>query len=142
VEAPLAIRGTVGPLKIDTTLGDGQPLSKTFRIRVAGAPPIHLVARTVPPRASLHGARDPRGMLARAEDGFLRAARARQYDTFLANPGPPNGSSTAEYVYVTAARAAPAIAHHGGGTSAWATALIAAAAVLAAGGAVVAWAHA
>jgi hypothetical protein len=104
---------------------------------------VRVLARTVPPRRALAAARSglgPRRLLDAAQDAFLTEARARQYDTFLANPGPPGGTSTATYVFVTAEAPAPQDARTGG-LGALGVVLVAVGALLAVGAGVVAWAH-
>jgi hypothetical protein len=169
IEAPLAIRGEIEfpagrfagpPARFALRLGDGGPLSRTFRLRGRAvdlaAPRVRVVAETVSPRRSIAppsgrprwreaartGVRlDPRRLLDVAEDGYLREARARQYDAFLANPGPPGGESSARYVFVTAPAVKRAAPRDAGGLGTLGVILVVAAAVLAAGVAVVAWAH-
>jgi uncharacterized protein involved in exopolysaccharide biosynthesis len=95
-----------------------------------------LPARTLRPPAGL----DPRATLALAEDGFLRAARAQQYQTFLANPGPPGAADSASYVFASAADPSPPPAPVSSSDT-LAVALAVLGGVLLAGAAVVAWAH-
>jgi hypothetical protein len=142
-------------------LGDGSPLTQTVRISArvkdAAAPHIRVTARPVSPvgtlappagrpswRAALRAgdALAPRRLLDLAEDAHLREARARQYDAFLANPGPPGGANAARYVFVTAASASrPGGDGGSGGMGTLGVVLVAAGAVLAAGAAVIGWAH-
>lgn len=140
-------------------LGDGAPMIQTVRVSAqvkdVTAPHMSLTARPVSPRRMLvpPGGRpswraalrkgdrlDPRALLDVAEDAHLREARARQYDAFLANPGPPGSASAARYVFVTAA-SAPRPAGSGGGLGTLGVVLLVAAGVLAVGAAVIVWAH-
>jgi hypothetical protein len=145
-----------------TVLGDGRPLRRqvvrfTGRVIDASAPRIRLVARPFEPRRTvrppagstwaeavrLDRRLDSRRLLTIAENAYLRAARARQFDTFLANPGPPGvGVNTAVYVYATAPRVVvPPPPRRSGELGLLGIALIVAGGVAAAGGLAVTWAH-
>ncbi|WP_028060576.1 hypothetical protein [Candidatus Solirubrobacter pratensis] len=169
VEAPLDVRGEImfqgghvaglhgGRMRFSARLGDGGPLTRTIRFSGpatgVAAPRVRIVARPVEPMRSLvpprgatwadaarRGPRlDSRRLLTIAEDAHLRAARAHQYDTFLANPGPPRESDGAEYVYVTAP--APAAMSMPGRRRGQGLVLMLALVVIVAGGGLVAWAH-
>jgi hypothetical protein len=109
VSAPLALRGsvafpagtvrTVEPTRFTRQLGGG-----ALRVTVRGvalrsaAPRLRIVARpvvraTIPPQSAR--------TLEAAVLGYLRYARTRQYQAFLANPD-PRGPSATTYVYDTA----------------------------------------
>ncbi len=141
-------------------LGDGAPLTQTVhvsaQVKDAATPHLRVEARPVAPRRTLvppagrpswraawrAGVRlDPHGLLDVAEDAHLREARARQYDAFLANPGPPGSQSAARYVFVSASTARPDGGDGSGGLGALGVVLAVAGAVLAVGAAVIAWAH-
>ena len=82
-------------------------------------------------------------MLTIAEDAFLRAARAAQYDTFLANPGAGRRHEPRRLRlrHRRAAAAAPAAPGSGGGLGALGLALALAGGLVVAGGLAVGWAH-
>ncbi len=146
VEARLSVRGSISVgsrgVDFDVVLGDGAPLTRTISVAGSGRPRVQLEVETEPPRSGLSGAGGPRSLFERADDAFLRAARAHQYDLFLVNPGLAGGTSTAVYRYVLAPAAAPAAAPSGGGgIGALGLVLIVLGCVLAAGAALVAWAH-
>jgi hypothetical protein len=171
IEAPLAVQGEIavpgrlsgavvrgatlhgGTLRFALRLGDDRPLVRTIELtaRATGvaAPRLRIVARTVPPRLVPPGggrwgeARiGARRLLDLAEDGFLRAARAHQYDAYLANPGPPGGRNAAEYLFVSAPDPRPGGAPAGpDGRGVLGVLLIALGALAAAVAALAVWAH-
>jgi hypothetical protein len=107
VEAPLHVTGTIGGRHVNTTLGDGRPLSLVvlqgngkIDLRIAVVPPTRLL--TPPNGAAAWAASRASGrtLLARANAVLLRLARARQFDSFLADPDPRGGAQTT-YVYRT-----------------------------------------
>jgi hypothetical protein len=110
VSAPLALQGSVGfpagtvsaltPSRFTHRLDRGT-LRLTVRgvARRAAVPRLRIVARplvaaALPPQSAR--------TLRAAVVGYLRYARARQYETYIANPD-PRGPSRATYVYDTAA---------------------------------------
>jgi hypothetical protein len=110
VSAPLSLQGSIGfpagavsavrPRRFTTRLERGT-LRLTVRgiARRAAVPRLRIVARplvaaALPPRS----ARTLRATVL----GYLRYARTRQYETYIANPD-PIGPSRATYVYDTAA---------------------------------------
>ena len=132
VRAPLRVSGTVGARRISRVL--------TGRLTVPAVGAVRLTVRPVrpafPPAEALSG----RELLARVTSTLLTLARARQYQSFLANPDPAGANATT-YRFVTARRPRPAAAAEplssGGG---WIrTIAIAAGAVVAVGAAGVAW---
>ncbi len=147
VEAPLRVEGElVAPgrrIRFSEVLGGGRPLVRSFIVRTSIAPRVRLTVRAfVPPDLlrlppGIDGAR----ALERAVLTLARAARAAQYDEFLANPD-PRGTSEAVYVFQTAAAAAPVSrSTGGGGLGALAGALLAVCGVAAVAGLAVLWAR-
>jgi hypothetical protein len=149
VSAPLALRGSVAfpagtvraltPMRFSRRLAGG-----ALRVTVRGvalrsaAPRLRLVARpvvraTIPPRSAR--------TLQAAVLGYLRYARTRQYQSFLANPD-PRGPSATTYVYetVTAERTAPP-EPQAAGDSELPTAIVLGGLTLLGLGLVVLWAH-
>jgi hypothetical protein len=120
VSAPLALHGTVSfrtgsvrevtPTRFSGVVGGARPA--TLRVTVSGealratSPRIRVVAEPLPAAAI-----PPRSVptLDDAILGYLRYARTRQYQTFLANPDPAGPSSTT-YVFETAAAERPGAA--------------------------------
>jgi hypothetical protein len=149
IRAPLALSGAVrfpagsvralAPARFRRRL-EGGALRLTVRgvaLRAA-VPRLKLVARplvraALPPRS----ARTFEAVLL----GYLRYARARQYQAFLANPD-PRGPSVTEYVYETSAAVRrPVEQPPPGDDSALPTALVAVGLTLLGLGLVVVWAH-
>jgi hypothetical protein len=150
VSAPLALQGSLGfpagavravrPSRFTARLDRG-----TLRLRVRGVarraavPKLRIVATPVvaaalPPRSAR--------TLGATVLGYLRYARTRQYQTYIANPD-PGGPSRATYVYDTAPAkrtAPPADAEHSD-DSALLAALVVGGLALLGLGLVVLWAH-
>ncbi|HET8872511.1 MAG TPA: hypothetical protein VFM83_02385 [Gaiellaceae bacterium] len=150
VSAPLALQGSVrfpaGTVSALTPSSFTRRLDRgTLRVTVRGVaqraavPRVRIVARplvaaALPPRS----ARTLRATVL----GYLRYARARQYETYLANPD-PQGPSRATYVYDTAAAtrtAAPLEPEHSDDSALPAAILVGGLTVLGLG-LVVLWAH-
>jgi hypothetical protein len=150
VSVPLALQGFVrfpaGTVSALTPSSFTRPLDRgtirvTFRgvARRAATPRVRIVARplvaaALPPRSTR--------TLQATVLGYLRYARTRQYQTYIANPD-PGGPSRATYVYDTAAAkrtAPPADAEHSD-DSALPAALVVGGLALLGLGLVVLWAH-
>ena len=151
IEAPLRVRGTVGGRRVDTVLGDGRPLRLTVP---RGNGKVDLAVDPVPPTGLLtppDGARswaaagtDGRRLLERAQAVLLRIARTRQYDAYLAAPGPRGTAQTTYEFRSGIPRAAPPAAQAeppGEDDGLRNGLLVAAVALVAAGGAVAVWAR-
>jgi hypothetical protein len=154
VEAPLAVSGEVSfgatTRRFSVLLGDGRPLTQVVQLSGAGAARVRLHVMAVAPRSTVvppggathWTAANAAGRFVLAQLVYLRAARAHQYQAFIANPGPLGSASSADYTYVSAAPARPApAAGHGGGLGTLGLVLVLLGCVLAACAAVVAWAH-
>jgi hypothetical protein len=154
-------RGGLTAVRFARDLGDGDPLSVTIRVTGVGdgiaTPRLRLTAKPVPPLATLRppGAQTWSALARRRRlDGarlfdlvtttLLAAARAHQYDTFVANPGTPSKESGV-YVFRTASsgtrRISEAPVSSGDAWGVLAIVAVGAAAGLAAGALLVAWAH-
>jgi hypothetical protein len=119
-------RGTIG-----VTVRGVARRAATPRVRIVARP---LVAAALPPRSAR--------TLQAAVLGYLRYARARQYQTYIANPD-PQGPSRATYVYDTAAAkrvAAPPEPEHSDDSALSGVILVGGLTVLGLG-LVVLWAH-
>jgi hypothetical protein len=154
--APLEVSGSVGGVEFAHRLGDGSPNSFVVHLPHAATAKLHLVATPVAPsqlltppggaatwREAVRAGRvAPADLLPLVSRVRETIARALQYGEFLANPD-PFGTSSASYVYETAAapppRAAPAPSRPGGGG--WQTLAVAAACILGAGGLLALWAR-
>jgi hypothetical protein len=133
VVAPLALRGSIGGVRVETTL------TGRLVVHAPASAKLHLVVTPVRPARA---AAPEGGLLEAVSRARATVARVLQYGQFLANPD-PNGSSHASYVYASASGRPPRVvpqppADDGG---AWATVAIAAACVLGAGALAVLWAH-
>ena len=141
ISAPLRVTGRVGGTDVSLVLGGfGRPTTHTIPVR--GRPDVQVMARLVIPAALETPLRRPTwGQAVRIS---LTLARARQYQTFVANPD-PYGPATARYVYRTVAAPAPPTPPPStpdeGGLAAWLVALIVAGSVAALGGLAVLWAN-
>jgi hypothetical protein len=141
IAAPLRVTGTlVFPsgrrVRLDLVLGAGR---RSIRVATdsTALPKLALVVRPIP-----FGSEMPaRPTLDAVMESVLRVARARQYDTFLANPDPA-GATRTTYVFRTAApqRAAPARSQPGK-DSPLPELLLGCAFALALAAGIVAWAH-
>jgi len=157
IAAPLDVRGELGGVHFQYTLGDGEPMH--FERRFPHAPPgakLRLTVTPVPPSRGLtppgaatwaeairRGRIDRTQLLERVSRVRLTVARELQYRAFLANPD-PNARSSAVYVYETAVRhavAAPPTPTDGEGDGLWGAVVMTVIAVGGAAGLVVLWAH-
>ena len=144
-------------VRFDTVLGDETPLAHDVVVRgTDAAPKLDLVAtpqppvRLVEPPAGRSWVEFVRGttvrgreLVSRVISARLAFARARQYQTFLADPD-PLGPRAATYRYVTAERPAsapPTTATTESSGSSWLPLALVPLALLAAAGLVVLWAH-
>jgi len=154
ITAPLEVRGRVGRMTFTRRIGGEYPARFALRIprgrlRLLVVPETPLQIVTPPGGAASWAEairrRPPRGNLLEFVSRVrLTAARAHQYQQFLANPD-LFGSSRSVYVYETtsAKAAAPTVPENPGsdGSEAWVTVLITLSAVAGVGGLVVLWAH-